>query len=110
MTSQKYEELLDEFVMRLNEERFYDAHESLEEIWFPRRFEGSDEMQFLRGLINAAVSFELIKKGRPDSAKKVWKNYIKYKDLMNNIDSPYLNKYNFIVQEIESIHSKNNIA
>jgi len=110
MSSQKYEELLDEFVMRLNEERFYDAHESLEEIWFPRRFEDSDEMQFLRGLINAAVSFELIKKGRPDSAKKVWKNYIKHKDLMNNLDSPYLNKYNFIVQEIESIHSKNNIT
>ncbi|MEA2098758.1 MAG: DUF309 domain-containing protein [Campylobacterota bacterium] len=94
---------LDEFIKSLDEQRFYDAHESIESIWFPRRFEDSDEMRLLKGFINASVSFELYKKGRIEPSKRVWKNYIKYRPLLYKIDSKYLNRYHYIARYIESI-------
>jgi len=45
---------IDEFKECLREERFYDAHEALEVLWFPRRFEQDPEIKLLKGFINAA--------------------------------------------------------
>ncbi len=101
MTQSKHSQLLDEFISLLDKELFYDAHESLESIWFPRRFENNKEMKLIKGFINAAVSFELIKRGRIESSKKVWKNYLKYKPLLYTINSTHLNKYYLITKEIE---------
>ncbi|MEE8588924.1 MAG: DUF309 domain-containing protein [Sulfurimonadaceae bacterium] len=53
--SEDYTAYLDRFVKCLDEERFYDAHEALEEVWFPRRFEDDMEMKLVKGFINAAV-------------------------------------------------------
>jgi len=89
----KHEELINEFVECINETRYYDAHEALEEIWFPRRFEDDVEMKLVKGFINAAVSFELIKRGRRESSNKVWKNYEKYKVLLGSFESPYDGRY-----------------
>ncbi|MBU0632881.1 DUF309 domain-containing protein [bacterium] len=97
---------LDGFLQCLDEERFYEAHDLLEHIWFPRRFEKSDEMNLLKGYINAAVSFELIKRGREVSAQKVYNVYLKYKDLRLHVDSPYAKKYEEIESKIESIKKK----
>jgi len=97
---------LDEFIKCLEEKRFYDAHESIEKIWFPKRFKNCNETKLLKGFINAAVSFELHKKGREDSSKKVWKNYLKYRPLLYKIDSIHLNKYHFIARQIERIKYK----
>lgn len=94
---------IDEFLKCLDEERFYDAHEALEAIWFPRRFEKSDETNLLKGYINAAVSFELIKRGREDSAQKVYNNYLKYKTLRLKVDSAYSNRYEEIEKRIEKL-------
>lgn len=88
-----YNEKIDKFVLCINETRYFDAHEALEEIWFPRRFEDDKEMKLIKGFINAAVSFELIKRGRPASSDKVWKNYEKYKDLLESIETPYHGRY-----------------
>jgi hypothetical protein len=85
--SRDYTEYLEQFVCCLDEERFYDAHEALEVIWFPRRFEDDLEMKLIKGFINAAVSFELTKRGRPDSAAKVWTNYEKYRPLLDAFTS-----------------------
>ncbi len=84
---------LDNFLKCLDEERYYDAHEALEVIWFPRRFEDDNEMKLLKGFINASVSLELRKRGREEASKKVWKTYLKYKHLLYKINSPYLNRY-----------------
>ena len=92
---------LDEFRDCLREERFYDAHEALEELWFPRRFEDDSEVKLLKGFINAAVSFELIKKGRIPQSKKVWQNYLKYRPLLFKVNSPYLNEYYQLSRKIE---------
>jgi hypothetical protein len=105
---------LDEFLICLNEERFYDAHEALEAVWFPRRFEEDDEMKLLKGYINAAVSFELIKRGRKDSARKVYNNYLKYKPLLlhlqgtSHVNSLHVSKYEEIEQKIETIQRLKN--
>ncbi|WP_294964932.1 DUF309 domain-containing protein [Sulfurimonas sp.] len=93
---------LNEFVKCLDEQRYFDAHEALEEIWFPRRFE-DDEMKLLKGFINAAVSFELQKRSRADASDRVWKNYLKYRPLLDKIDSPYLDRYHFIAKHLKSI-------
>ena len=88
----------------LDEKRFYDAHEALEEAWFPRRFEESHEVKFLKGLINASVSFELYKKGKIKQSKKVWTNYLKYRQLLFKIESKYLNEYNSLSRYVEKIN------
>jgi len=97
---------INNFVKCLEEERFYDAHEALEEVWFPRRFEESNEVKLLKGFINASVSFELFKKGRLVQSKKVWINYLKYRQLLFKIDSSYLNEYYKISRYLEKINLK----
>jgi len=97
---------INEFQECLSEERFYDAHEALEELWFPKRFEESNEVKLLKGFINAAVSFELVKRGRKKPSKNVWLNYLKYRQLLFKVDSPYLNEYFQVSRKIESIKRK----
>jgi len=95
---------LENFVISLSESRFYDAHEDIELLWFPRRFEDDDEVKLLKGFINAAVSFELMKKNRKEASKKVWKNYLKYLTLLKTIDSKHINIYTKIAIQIKQIH------
>nr|WP_275855651.1 DUF309 domain-containing protein [Sulfurimonas sp. MAG313] len=98
----EYEELINEYIVCINETRYFDAHETLEKIWFPRRFEKSPEMNLIKGFINAAVSFEVIKRGRPESAEKVWKTYEKYIILLGSFESPYNGKYKELDQFIRA--------
>jgi hypothetical protein len=97
---------IDEFTLCLREQRFYDAHEALEALWFPRRFEDSAEVKLLKGFINAAVSFELLKKKRTKQSKKVWMNYLKYRQLLFKVNSPYLNEYYKLSRHIELLADK----
>ena len=90
---QEYERLINQFIVYINETKYYEAHETLEEIWFPRRFEDNVEMKLVKGFINAAVSFELIKRGRPESSKRVWKNFEKYIILLGTFESPHNSRY-----------------
>lgn len=89
------------FVVSLKEERYYDAHEDLEAIWFLRRFEEEDEVKLWKGFINAAVCFELIKKGRPKPSETAWKTYLKYRPLLEGLESEHCSTYVRIVQLIE---------
>ncbi len=95
--------LLDTFTALLDAKEFYDAHECLEAIWFPRRFEENNEIKLIKSFINASVCFELIKKNKRDASDKVWKNYLKHRPLLYKTDSPYLNKYHAIARKIEYI-------
>ncbi len=100
----KHEELLNEFSLCIDEKRYYDAHEALEEIWFPRRFEENNEVKLLKGFINAAVSFELIKRSREKPSKKAWMNYLKYRPLLYKVNSPFLKEYHSLARKIEQIY------
>ena len=98
-----------EFTLCVNEKRYYDAHEALEKIWFPRRFEEDDEMKLLKGFINASVSFELVKLGRPNPSKKAWATYLKYRPLLYKVSSPFLNDYHRLSRKIEKLKYSNNV-
>ena len=104
LTACEHKELLERFLVQINTHEFYEAHESLEAIWFARRFEENDEIKLLKGFINAAVSFELRKKGKEDSAKKVWKNYLKYRPLLYKVQSLHLNTYHSIARDVETLN------
>jgi len=99
-------ESLDRFHRSLDENRFYDAHEDLEHWWFPRRKTKTNEVLFIKGLINSAVAFELVKKNKIDQAKKVWNNYKKYKTKIDTIDSPYKDQYINSIKKVEYIAQK----
>jgi len=96
------------FILCINEARYFDAHEALEEVWFPRRFEESAEMKLIKGFINAAVSFELIKRGRPKASSKVWKNYEKYITLLGSFESPFHGHYQELKEFLE--HKKDELT
>ena len=100
------EHILNKTISEINEHKFYDAHETLELIWYPRRFESSNEVKLIKGLINATVSLELLKKGKKDASKKVWKIYLKYRPLLYKTASAHLNSYHKIARHVESIKNK----
>lgn len=102
--SSEYELKLQSFIQNLHKENFYEAHEDLESLWFKRRFEDDDEVKLLKGFINASVSFELFKKGKVEASKKVWKNYIKYRHLLECCKSLHVEKYRLIIKEIDNIY------
>jgi len=76
-----------EFIDLINKKKYFEAHEILEEIWFPKRKEKTPDILILKGFINASVAFELKKRGKTPQAKKVWKNYKKYLELINDCSS-----------------------
>ncbi|MDD3817365.1 MAG: DUF309 domain-containing protein [Thiovulaceae bacterium] len=95
---------LDSFLACMVAEKFYEAHEILEEVWFPKRFEPDDEVKLLKGFINAAVSCELLKRGRAHAAPKAWRNYLKYRPLLFRIDPVRQNRYFALSREIEKMY------
>jgi hypothetical protein len=94
------------FVQSLIEERYYDAHEDLEAIWYPRRFEDNDEVKLWKGFINAAVCFELIKRGRPKPSETAWQSYLKYRPLLETLETEHNEMYVRIVKIIEKLDSR----
>ena len=106
----KHKRLLDEFILCIEQERFYDAHEALEKIWFPRRKEDNNEVKLLKGFINASVAFELIKRGREKPSEKAWANYIKYRPLLYKVSSPFLNDYHQLARLLENIKYQRTIS
>ena len=93
---------IQDFINCIEHSHFYEAHEILEEIWFPRRFENCMEVQLLKGFINAAVSFELMKRGRVTQSKKVWATYLKYRQNLYKISSQYKNSYFQLARYLET--------
>lgn len=77
------EKVFKKFTDLINNEKYYEAHEVLEDVWFPVRKNKDPDTLLLKAFINASVSFELNKRGKIPQAKKVWKNYEKY---INNIN------------------------
>ncbi len=68
------------FKQLINNGKFYEAHEVLEEYWHTIRKTSNPYKNVYRGFINAAVALELKKRGRKNY-KKVWATYEKYKFL-----------------------------
>jgi len=75
---------IEEYIKHIEKKEFFLAHEALEFIWFPRRFEKSDEIKIIKGFINAAVSLELLKRGKEKQSILVWNTFLKYIKLIKN--------------------------
>ena len=106
----KYPHSIAAFNSCIDNKEFYDAHEKLEELWFERRFESCSEIKLLKGFINAAVSFELIKRGRREPSKKAWANYLKYRPLLYKVSSPFLNEYHHLARKLEKLNKIENLS
>jgi hypothetical protein len=106
MTAVRLRAPFENYLRCLEEARYFDAHEVLESLWFPRRFEQSSEVKLLKGLINAAVSFELITRGRRDAAQRVWKNYLKYRPLVDKIAAESRQDFRVMMAEVENIRER----
>ncbi len=79
-------EACEEFIRLIEAGEYYEAHEVLEEVWFPRRFEKDDEIFLIKGFINASVAFELHRRGRMEPAKKTWQVYLKYRPMLEKVE------------------------
>lgn len=90
------------YMRSLSEERYYDAHEDLEALWFPRRFEKENEVMLWKGFINAAVCFELIKLGRQKPSETAWKTYLKYAIILEELQTEHKHLYVTMVQSIQN--------
>lgn len=83
--------------------RYFEAHEVFELFWFPRRFEHDDEVRLLKGFINASVSFELMRRGRPQAAQRVWNTYLKYRPLLESLSGEMRPAYLKIARRLETV-------
>lgn len=94
------------FERSLMEGRYYDAHEDLERLWYPRRAEEEDEVRLWKGFINAAVSFELMNLGRANPALRAWQTYLKYRPLLEKVVTERKELYVRIAEVIEQLDSR----
>jgi predicted metal-dependent hydrolase len=102
--------VIDLFIEMLQNHEFAEAHEVLEDDWKAYRAEGKkDESNILKGFINAATSFELQRLGRK-SALIPWQTYLKYRALIDTVDSLHVKKYRecaaYIDEKYEEIFGK----
>jgi len=68
----------------LDEEEYFEAHEVMEEAWHPLRLKKHPLANLAKGYINAAITFEHIKRNRKnvkEKAKKVFASYERHKHL-----------------------------
>ena len=78
-------EALRDYIKLLNQEAYLDAHEALEEAWHPLRLSNHPLKNLVKGLINAAIAFEHLKRNRDNAehrALKVIASYERHKHLV----------------------------
>ncbi len=77
-------EVIKEFIDDLKSEKFASAHEIMEKKWKEYKKLSHPKTKLLKGFINGATAFELIKRGNVDGAKRLWGVYEKYLPLMDS--------------------------
>lgn len=99
----KFKELI------INQE-FHEAHEVFEGYWFESRHDKTAIIYTIKGFINAAVSFELFKRGKISQSDKVWKNYmrlIKIEQISNSTTMEKFTELKYFLDDY-NIKLKNN--
>ena len=72
------------YLLLLDEEAYFEAHEVLEEAWHPLRLSDHPLANLVKGLINGAITFEHIKRNRKkakEKARRVIASYERHKHL-----------------------------
>jgi predicted metal-dependent hydrolase len=78
------EDALTRYLRLLDEKEYFEAHEVLEEAWHPLRLRNDPLANLVKGLINASICFEHIKRDKKNAqkkAKKVLASFERHKHL-----------------------------
>ena len=75
--------VIKEFIDDLLSENFASAHEVMEQKWKEYKNISHPKRKLLKGFINGATAFELVKRGKLDGAKRLWEVYQKYLPLLD---------------------------
>lgn len=81
--------VLNKFIDLLHAGEYFEAHEVLEYEWHNLKRENHQKANLARGLINAAVAFEHLKRNTPTAmskATKTYSGYTKYAHLCDESD------------------------
>lgn len=79
------ERALQQYLDLLHQGAYFDAHEILEEAWHPLRKAQDPLANLVKGMINASIAFEHLKRNRHDAprkARKVMASYERHKHLL----------------------------
>jgi hypothetical protein len=82
-------DVLQKFIALLEEEEYFEAHNALEPLWLKMKKEHHPYTNLTRGLINAAVAFEHLKRDTPtamNKAQKTFAGYMKYRYMCDDGD------------------------
>jgi hypothetical protein len=82
-------DVLQKFISLLEDKKYFEAHNVLEPIWLKMKKEHHQYTNLARGLINAAVAFEHIKRDTPTAmtkARKTFVGYMKYRHMCDDSD------------------------
>ena len=95
---------LKSYLILLDDEEYFEAHEVLEEAWHPLRLKKHPLASLVKGLINGAIAFEHIKRNRDNvksKAQRVIASYERHKDLCIEDIAHYV----LFVQALEKIEA-----
>ncbi len=106
--NENLEDALQKYILLLHKEKYFDAHEVLEEAWHFLRVNNSSLQNLVKGLINAAISFEHLKRNRTNAAlkaRKVMLSFERHKCLCtDNIE--YVELFSRACHKIESLKNR----
>ena len=96
-------EVIKKFIDDLKSENFASAHEVMEKKWKSYKKSSHPKTKLLKGFINGATAFELIKRGNVDGAKRLWGVYEKYLPLLDEEVEEYelFNRADEILQRLK---------
>jgi hypothetical protein len=101
------EENCDKFIQMIKDEQYADAHVVLEHSWKELKKIDRSHSNILKGFINGATSFEIKRRGKPiESALRIWSVYLKYKPLIEQLDTKYTKKYMQCCEILEETYKK----
>lgn len=96
------------YLLLLDEEEYFEAHEVLEEAWHPLRLSEHPLANLVKGLINGAITFEHIKRNRKkvkEKAQRVIASYERHKHLCSE-RIEHAGLFKKACQKIESLKQK----
>jgi predicted metal-dependent hydrolase len=92
---------LEIFLQDIDDRNYFKAHEVLEETWRQMKVMDKKRSYIYKAFINAAVSFELYRRGRAAQSLKIWKIYEKYRPLIEEMDRESRERYKAVSFKIE---------
>jgi len=85
---------LEDFIDALENDEFKKAHEIMEKKWKEYKKQNHPLTKLLKGFINGASAFELVRKNNFEGAKRLWNTYEKNLDYLTK----EIEEYNLFIK------------